>query len=130
MSKGVWRLNKVISSLLALCAFLVLAKFGDELFIGNEAIGWVLFYGERLLGLLCGIYILLRCTGNIIQLGILFVLYYSINALLNIFVITGIYHDFGMTTYALFDIAIWCIDILWVYGMWWMLTRKPIDIKE
>lgn len=130
LSKGIWKLNKDISLLLIICSFLVLAHFGHHFFVSNEILNWTLFFGIDFCGLLCGLYIISRCGGNIVRLGKIFIAYYSINAFLNIFAVSGIYHDFDLTTYTLYESAVWCFDLLWIYGMWWMLTRNPNEIKE
>ena len=124
LARGLWIYNKEISSLLILCSFLTIAKLCND-FLDNEEIGWYLFYCEKILGLLCGIYITIRCTGNIILLGWCYIFYYLIISLLNIISVTGIEHMFEKPQYIFYSIAIWGIDLLWVFGMWWMLTRRP-----
>ena len=124
LSKGLRSYNKDISTLLGLCSFLTIAKLLNDFILSNEVIGWFLFYVEQIFGLMCSFFILTRCTGNIVFLGKIFLFYYSFLSLLNFFSITDIDHKFGDTTYSLYSVVVWGVDILWLYGMWWMLTRK------
>ena len=125
LSKGVRKMNKVISLLSALCSVLIIAKLLDAIFLANASIEWSLFYCTNLLGLSSGIYMLSHCMGNIVRLGKIFVTYYCINSFLNLFSLFGISSEFERATYAIYEISVWGIDVLWVYGMWWMLTRRP-----
>lgn len=129
---GVRPFSKTISNLLILSQLFLLILIGNEKLVAPSIdawfslylvdrikLNWVCFNGYLLLYFICGILMVYNYKGKIVLLGKIYTLYpIFLYALI-------ILQDHLRIPSFVFEIAIF----LWVLGMWWMLTRKPIDIK-
>ena len=99
--------------------------------ISNVYMYRVVLYIEMLISLACGILMITRFKGYINRFGIIIVIYSLINIMVNtVESFTEISHNFDLLLGSLYVVFVYCIDLLLVYGMWWMLTRKPTSINE
>ena len=93
---------------------------------GYYFLNWGLLYCNLILYLVCGVLMVKNYNGKLKTFGGLFTLYALLTIIMNAFSTVSSIIDWCL----FYELFVWGIYILWVYGMWWMLTRKPIDIKE
>lgn len=93
---------------------------------GYYFLNWGLLYCNLILYLVCGVLMVKNYNGKLKTFGGLFTLYALLTIIMNAFSTVSSIIDWCL----LYELFVWGIYILWVYGMWWMLTRKPIEIKE
>lgn len=93
---------------------------------GHYFQNWGLLYCYLILYLVCGVLIVKDYNGKLKTFGSLFILYALLTIIMNAFSTTSSIINWNLY----YELFVWGIYMLWVYGMWWMLTRKPIDLKE
>ena len=121
---GFWKVNPQLSYLLMSGGILIFSKLiENELLQIPTLLNWILFYGHLLLYFIIGIIILQKYQGRIRKLGFIFIVYSIICSLLNIlFYQIGINFD-TYAQYACFDLLVWGIDLIQIWGVWWFLTK-------
>lgn len=90
---------------------------GDYYFLN-----WGLLYCNLILYLVCGVLMVKNYNGKLKTFGGLFTLYALLTIIMNAFSTVSSIIDWCL----FYELFVWGIYILWVYGMWWMLTRKEV----
>lgn len=104
--------------------------------IEDSILFWGLFLGHFVLYCICGIIMVKEYKGNLCILGKCFILYSLLSIILNVkYYMPYIeYLKFnlvsGMTYIVELLSFIWAIDLIFVYSIWWMFTRKPRIKKQ
>ena len=113
--------------MLALTCILSIGKFVENLLIEeNSLLNWVLFYGEHLLFIILGFIIISTYNGRIKKLGFVLIVYSIICSLLNLlFYQIGIRFE-SEIQYGCYELLVWGIDLLQVWGIWWFLRGKEV----
>ena len=124
---GFLNVNPYLAYLLILVCVLSISNFVEYILIKEETLlNWILFYGEHLVLIVLGILIIWKYRGRIRALGLLLTIYSLLCSLLNILVFPiGI----GFETYTqigCYEVFVWGIDLLQVWGIWWFLARKEV----
>lgn len=124
---GFLNVNPYLAYLLILVCVLSISKFVENILIKEETLlNWIFFYGEHLVLIVLGILIIWKYRGRIRALGLLLTIYSLLCSLLNILVFPiGI----GFETYTqigCYEVFVWGIDLLQVWGIWWFLARKEV----
>lgn len=124
---GFLNVNPSLAYLLILVCVLSISKFVENILIKEETLlNCILFYGKLLVLIVLGILIIWKYRGRIRALGLLLTIYSLLCSLLNILVFPiGI----GFETYTqigCYEVFVWGIDLLQVWGIWWFLARKEV----
>lgn len=124
---GFLNVNPYLAYLLILVCVLSISKFVENILIKEETLlNWILFYGELLVLIILGILIIWKYRGRIRALGLLLTIYSLLCSLLNILVFPiGIGFE-TYTQYGCYEVFVWGIDLLQVWGIWWFLARKEV----
>ena len=85
-------------------------------------LNWGLLYCNLILYLVCGVLMVKNYNGKLKTFGGLFTLYALLTIIMNAFSTVSSIIDWCL----FYELFVWGIYILWVYGMWWMLTRKEV----
>ena len=149
---GIREVSKSVSILLIISQCIIIARYiynlyiystGDVVFDSQRAIfydefvacvliggyyflNWGLLYCYLILYFVCGVLMVKNYNGKLKTFGGLFTSYALLTIIMNAFSTVSSIIDWCL----FYELFVWGIYMLWVYGMWWMLTRKPIDLKE
>ena len=126
---GLGHIRPLLANMLALTCILSIGKFVENLLIEeNSLLNWVLFYGEHLLFIILGFIIISTYNGRIKKLGFVLIVYSIICSLLNLLVYQiGIGFESAIQ-FGCYELLVWGIDLLQVWGIWWFLSpKKPQD---
>ena len=149
---GIREVSKSVSILLIISQCIIIARYiynlyiystGDVVFDSQRAIfydefvacvfiggyyflNWGLLYCYLILYFVCGVLMVKNYNGKLKTFGGLFTSYALLTIIMNAFSTVSSIIDWSL----FYELFVWGIYMLWVYGMWWMLTRKPIDLKE
>ena len=132
---GLQKMNQYFANLLILACVLSVGKFVENILIKEQTLlNWVLFYGELLVFIILGFLIIRNYKGRIRTLGFVLTIYSSLCFLIN-FIVYQIGIEFeSATQYGCYDLLVWSIDLLQVWGIWWFLSPKKsqtaIDIDN
>ena len=127
---GLYPISKKLSSFWVLSPVLIITRLvyngisDDSKF--NEVVNWSLFYGYHVLYFISGMVMIVCYKGNLRRLGKIFAIYSPLCVALNIPLNCGIVWE-TILQYFVYDILVWGVSVIWVYGMWWILTRKQQD---
>ena len=124
---GLGHIRPLLANMLALTCILSIGKFVENLLIEeNSLLNWVLFYGEHLLFIILGFIIISTYNGRIKKLGFVLIVYSIICSLLNLlFYQIGIRFE-SEIQYGCYELLVWGIDLLQVWGIWWFLRGKEV----
>ena len=124
---GLGHIRPLLAKMLALTCILSIGKFVENLLIEeNSLLNWVLFYGEHLLFIILGFIIISTYNGRIKKLGFVLIVYSIICSLLNLlFYQIGIGFE-SAAQYGCYELLVWGIDLLQVWGIWWFLRGKEV----
>jgi serine/threonine-protein kinase len=126
---GFRHVNSLLANLLILTCIFSVGKFIYNLIVAEETLlNWILFYGEHLLFIICGLIIINIYNGRIRKLSFVLIVYSVICSLLNLLVYqVGISFDSAIQ-YGCYDILVWSIDLLQVWGIWWFLSTNKSHV--
>jgi hypothetical protein len=125
---GLGHIRPLWANMLALTCILSIGKFVENLLIEeNSLLNWVLFYGEQLLFIILGFIIISTYNGRIKKLGFVLIVYSIICSLLNLLVCQiGIGYESAAQWGCYYELLVWGIDLLQVWGIWWFLRGKEV----
>lgn len=126
---GLGHIRPLLANMLALTCILSIGKFVENLLIEeNSLLNWVLFYGEHLLFIILGFIIISTYNGRIKKIGFVLIVYSIICSLLNLLVYQiGIRFESAIQ-FGCYDLLVWGIDLLQVWGIWWFLSPKQSQV--
>ena len=126
---GLRHVNSLLANLLILTCILSVGKFVYNLIVEEETLlNWILFYGEHIIFIVWGLTIIKSYNGRIKKLGFVLIVYSIICSLLNLLVYQiGIRFDSAIQ-YGCYDLLVWSIDLLQVWGIWWFLSTKKSQV--
>ena len=127
---GFHNVNSYLAYLLILVCALSIGKFVENMLIEEGTLGtllnWILFYGEHLVLIILGILIVWNYRGRIRTLGFVLAIYSSLCSLLNVLVFQiGIGFE-SAAQYGCYEVFVWGVDFLQVWGIWWFLRGKEV----
>ncbi len=126
---GLGHIRPLLAKMLALTCILSIGKFVENLLIEeNSLLNWVLFYGEHSLFIILGFIIISTYNGRIKKLGFVLIVYSIICSLLNLLVYQiGIGFESAIQ-FGCYELLVWGIDLLQVWGIWWFLSPKQSQV--
>lgn len=124
---GFHNVNSYLAYLLILVCALSIGKFVENMLIEEGTLlNWILFYGEHLVLIILGILIVWNYRGRIRTLGFVLAIYSSLCSLLNVLVFQiGIEFE-SAAQYGCYEVFVWGVDFLQVWGIWWFLRGKEV----
>ena len=122
---GFHNVNPYLAYLLILVCALSIGKFVENMLIEEVTLlNWILFYGEHLVLIILGILIVWNYRGRIRTLGFVLAIYSSLCSLLNVL---GVQIGIGFELqYGGYEVFVWGVDLLQVWGIWWFLRGKEV----